>query len=403
MELAEVHGLVEAVATVDPACRELPVLSAAAASCARLRSWLDGREVALAAQTAQASSYPEKVLADAARTSVKDAERTVTRAETARVLPPLGEALTAGTVSGAHVDVAGQALRQLEPHQRSALVERAQWLVRAAQQSTPDELRRTLAGEVRRIQADDGLARLERQRRATRLRTWVDHRDGMWCLSGRFDPMTGVRLHGRLEAALAAVFVDAVPAGCPTDPGEKQDFLRARALVALTEATTPGACRPELTVVVDVAQTEATGGPVVDWGLPIEVPLAVLRDLAGTADVQTVVVAHGLVWHAPGVLDLGRACRLASRAQRRALRALYATCAIPGCAVKYDNCKLHHVVPWEDGGMTDLGNLLPLCERHHHRVHEHGWVLSLGPHRELTLTTPDGQVMTTGPPARAAA
>jgi hypothetical protein len=45
----------------------------------------------------------------------------------------------------------------------------------------------------------------------------------------------------------------------------------------------------------------------------------------------------------PGTLDLGRASRLANRAQRRALRALYAACAIPGCPVGYDHCKLHHL------------------------------------------------------------
>ena len=103
------------------------------------------------------------------------------------------------------------------------------------------------------------------------------------------------------------------------------------------------------------------------------------------------------------MLDLGRSCRLAGRAQRRALRGIYATCAIPGCAVRYDSCKLHHVIWWEDGGSTDLVNLLPLCERHHHCVHEQGWIVTLGPHRELTVTTPDGQVMTTGPPQRGVA
>jgi hypothetical protein len=141
----------------------------------------------------------------------------------------------------------------------------------------------------------------------------------------------------------------------------------------------------------------------VDWGIPVEIPWAVLADLAAEADVGTVVVRNGVVLHAPGRLDLGRASRVASRAQRRALRGLYATCAIPGCAVKYDNCKLHHVIWWEHGGATDLHNLLPLCERHHHCVHDRGWILSLGPHRQLRVQTPDGQVMTTGPPRRQAA
>ena len=141
----------------------------------------------------------------------------------------------------------------------------------------------------------------------------------MWCLTGRFDPETGVRLHGRLEAALSELFADHVPDGCPSDPCEKQDHLRAQALVALLDGQVRGVGRPEITVVVDVTQTELTGTPVVDWGIPVEVPLAVLQDLAGTADVHPVLVAGGIVWHAPGVLNLGRTSRIANRAQRRAL------------------------------------------------------------------------------------
>jgi hypothetical protein len=396
-----VHELIDTVAGVDPACRDRTVLSAAVAASARLRAWLDGRDATLAGQLEQAVSYPEKVLADAARTSVRDAERTVTRARTSRQLPQLGDALAHGMVSGAHVDVAARALGQLEPHQRVGLVDRAAWLVGVAQRTTPEEFRSALAGEVRRIQADDGMTRLERQRRASRVRTWVDHRDGMWCLSGRFDPETGLRLHGRLVAALEAHFADQVPPGCPSDPFDKQDHLRARALVKLLEADdTIRVGRPEIVVVVD---TTGPDEPAVDWAIPVEIPWTVLADLAGTADIHTVVIRNGVVLHAPGRLDLGRASRGASRAQRRALRGLYATCAIPGCAVKYDNCKLHHVIWWEHGGSTDLQNLLPLCEKHHHAVHDKGWVLSLGRRRELTVSTPDGQVMTTGPPRRQAA
>jgi hypothetical protein len=402
MRLAEVHDLVETVGRVDPACRDREVLSAVVAASARLRSWLDGRDVAIASQVEQVVSYPEKVLADAARTSLRDAERTVMRAQTSRRLPQLGEALADGVVSGAHVDAATRALGQLEPHQRVGLLDRTEWLVGVARRSTPDEFRLALDGEVRRIQADDGMTRLERQRRASRVRTWVDHRDGMWCLSGRFDPETGLRLHGRLMAALEAHFADQVPEGCPSDPFDKQDFLRARALVKLLEGDgTIRAGRPEIVIVVD---TTAPDVPVVDWGIPVEIPWSVLADLAGTqADVHTVVIRNGVVLHAPGQLDLGRASRVASRAQRRALRGLYATCAIPGCAVKYDNCKLHHLIWWENGGTTDLHNMLPLCEKHHHCVHDRGWTLTLGPRRELTVQTPDGHVMSTGPPRRQAA
>ena len=64
--------------------------------------------------------------------------------------------------------------------------------------------------------------------------------------------------------------------------------------------------------------------------------------------------------------------------------------------------KAHHVWWWEHGGPTDLDNLLPICNRHHHCVHDHGWKLKLLPDRTLEITLPDGETMTTGPPQREA-
>ena len=92
------------------------------------------------------------------------------------------------------------------------------------------------------------------------------------------------------------------------------------------------------------------------------------------------------------VLDVGRQRRLATRAQRRALRAMYRSCAHPSCTVPFDSCRIHHVIYWERGGTSNLDNLLPLCERHHHLVHEGGWTLQLFPDRRTTWRTPDGTV-----------
>ena len=103
------------------------------------------------------------------------------------------------------------------------------------------------------------------------------------------------------------------------------------------------------------------------------------------------------------VLDLGRTQRVANRDQRHALRSLYTTCAIPGCNVHYQRCKLHHVIWWRHGGRTDLDNLLPVCAQHHTRLHTEMWELTLGPNRQLTIRLPDGNILTTGPPTRHAA
>ena len=151
------------------------------------------------------------------------------------------------------------------------------------------------------------------------------------------------------------------------------------------------------------ADDEAREDPVVDWGLPVEVPYRVLADLLAEAEVHAVVVRNGVVLHAPGELNLGRSTRLAGKAQRRALRALYATCAIPGCSVRFDRCKIHHVRWWRHGGRTDLENLLPVCVHHHAMVHDAGWVVVLGPDRALEVRYPDGMVHNTGPPSRRAA
>ncbi len=98
----------------------------------------------------------------------------------------------------------------------------------------------------------------------------------------------------------------------------------------------------------------------------VEVPTRVLAELADTADLHAVIVRNGVVLHAPGELTLGRTTRLANRAQRRALRGLYRCCAIPGCSVAYDRCKLHHIIWWRHGGRTDLDNLLPRLRRPPH-------------------------------------
>jgi hypothetical protein len=158
--------------------------------------------------------------------------------------------------------------------------------------------------------------------------------------------------------------------------------------------------RPEIVVVVD--HTTAASEPVVDWGLPVELPRQVLADLYQTATVSTVVVRNGVIIDAPGELDLGRSTRLANRAQRRALGAIYATCAIPGCQVRYSRTRLHHIIWWHHNGRTNLDNLLPVCEQHHQNIHNDGWLLTLAPDRTLTIQFPDGSIMTTGPPRRLA-
>ena len=403
MRTEVVQNLVGRVAGVGAGCTDWEVLRAGVADLRQLKSWVEGREVAFAQQIAKVSSFPEKSLAEAGNTSLRNSGRLLERAETADAVPAFGTSLDAGRMSGEHVDVLTRTLREMQPAVRGKLVDQAEHLVTLAERTTPDEFARRVRDEARRLEADgDGLARLERQRRAIRMNSWTDKSTGMGRWSVTLDPATWATLEIRLDAQIEAMFHDAHPEGCPTDLLERQSFLRAHALLTLLDRKGTRSGRPEIIVVEDHTNPLPDGRPSLDWGVDVDLPREFLDELRPAATVHSIKVRHGVVVHAPGTLDLGRTTRLANRAQRRALRGVYATCAIPGCCVRYGRTKLHHVIWWRRGGRTDLENLLPLCEIHHQKVHHDGWLVTLGAHRELTLTLPDGQVMSTGPPKRGA-
>jgi hypothetical protein len=364
-----------------------------------LRGWLSAVEADVTGRLAEAVSFPEAAIAESTRTGLSGASKTLERSRTLGAAPDLASALDGGEITGGHIDVVTRVAAGLDAGQRLALIERCDRLSAVAQAATVEQWGRRIRDEARRLQRDDGTAELERQRRSVRLSTWVDA-EGMWNLRGRFDPVTGVRLSARSDIAVETLFAESSPDLCPRDPVERQKFLTAHAMVRLLDGA--GGCKPGRAEFVAVIDADAPGspGPVVEWSIPVEIPARVLADLAGESDVHAVIVRNGVVLHAPGELDLGRTTRLANRAQRRALRGLYATCGIPGCGVHFDRCELHHVVWWQLGGRTDLANLVPICTKHHGKIHHDGWVIALGPNRELILTLPDGTVHSTGPPGR---
>lgn len=396
----------------------------------QIRAWVDGHEAWLVRSLAEVDSFPEATIAETSGGSLANASKTKERADTLGSLPSLAGALEDGTVTAGHIDVVTRAGKQLDAKQRQQLFDTVDHLTGVAAAATVEQFNNRVRLEVKQLQFDDGESRLARQKRNTRLSTWTDD-DGMWNLRGVFDPETGIRLWSVLDATITTAFAEATPEHCPEDPMEKQRFLGAHALARLIGGCAParqpgagagrtsvgpstpvderlpsdnarnvvvGMGRPSVVVVID-ADAPNHEGPVAQWGIPVELPVRVVAELAGTADVTTVVVRNGVVVHAPGVLDLGRSTRLANRAQRRALRGLYRCCAVPGCSVGFDRCKIHHIVWWRHGGRTDIDNLLPVCSTHHSNIHDHGWQVELGPSRQLVLRLPDGAIRNTGPPS----
>ena len=371
-----------------------------------LRSWVESRSLAVTARlnalaTEEPGIFPEQVVADATRVSLNQAIQPFKRAEAVDLLPEFGAALATGAVNVDHVDLLARSVAGLDAPTRQRLAERDEFLTEVATRTTSGEFARTLRSEIRRAQRDDGIATLQQQRRNTRLRTWVDRETGMWCLRGEFDPETGAILETRLNRAVEALFHDTTPDTCPADLVDKQHHLRALALFSLTAGKTTGRGGSiDMSILID-AKTLLDGvhdHSVIDCGLGIELPIETLRRMACYADITPIIVG------ADGVhLELQQTTRLANREQRRALRAMYKGCAVPGCCVAWDYVVIHHLKYFRNGGPTDIANLLPLCHKHHHLAHEGGWQFRLDTNRNLTIIRRDGTQMTTGPPRALAA
>jgi hypothetical protein len=340
------------------------------AAAGQLRGWLDATVLALTVEVAAVGDVAEMRLQDSARLSARSVEREIRRARVVDAVPALGDALGEGEVSVDHVDVLERALKRLDPDQRFTLLSGSEDLVHIAREETPERFERVVQGKVARLLTEaDREARLAKQRRDTRVRTWVDKVTGMWNIRGEFDPVTGMRLQILIDQRHDALFAGQVPDEAPADPLDRAQYLRGLALVDLIDRPGAGA-RPE--VVVVLRPDAVSGETEVDWRLPIDVPRAVLEQLiTDPATLITPVIIMGdLVVHAGGALNLGRSTRIANRAQRRALQAVHSTCAIDGCDVPFHRCEIHHVTWWRNGGRTDLSELQPVCDRHHALIHQ---------------------------------
>jgi hypothetical protein len=403
MDLGRLRAIINETALTDlAACRtELDHLRVARAALDTRELEVMGRLDEIAAE--QPSVFPEDELARAAKTSLGKSAKVRKRKKACDDIPELADALANGDTTGERVDTFANATAGLKPEELEKVAEHGALIAAAAANSTDRQYREMLDRLVGKARADDGLDKLARQRRDTRLRFWTGD-DGMLNVAGRFDPVRGAELQGRVSNAAEALFhgkkPSALPDDMPDDPSERNDHLNALALLSLSEGKGTSGL-PDVTVLID-EKTLLDGRrhehSIVDAGLGrFGLPIETIRRWACLGTVTPVVVG------ADGVrLFLGRETRLANRAQRRALRVLYRTCAL--CEVPFEHTQAHHV-SWYglQQGLTDIDNLVPLCSKDHHLVHEGGWQLILEPDRTLTVIRPGGHITTHGPPrARAA-
>ena len=411
--MADWGAVVSELERVDVAACDAIQLGDAVAAATGVRHWLDALCARLAARAdtlhadGGGTADGAETIRTAGRWSNRDAHQVAERGRVIEAIPELGTRLAAGAVSANHVDVVARATRRLEPDARVRLLAKADELVEMAELVAPEVFERHCTVLARQASEDDGLGEFERQRRATRLKKWVNQHTGMYVINGEFDPELGGKvftaLDREIEARWRAAQDDGHSAhdrsaddrsagdGPMPDTVRSNEQLAAHALAGLVtgERTSRAAGAAEMVVLIDLDSLvggahDATLCRLAD-GSPI--PVATARRLACEANLIPVVLDGE-----SQALDVGSASRLATWAQRRALRAMYATCTIPDCHVKFDRCQIHHTVEWHHGGRTDLADLGPVCHEHHHQVHEGGWRLSFDADRTAHWWRPDGEL-----------
>jgi hypothetical protein len=374
-----VVGLVATLAAADPAGVDEADVPALVAMSLQLRGWLDAFDASLA-------SRPGVDLSGGGRRSAREVEQVHARASVCAAMPDVHAALAAGVVSVGHVDAIARAADRLEPAERDDLAALAPQLVEAARRQSVETFGRETRRLAALLSADGGLGHHERLRQQRSLRRWVD-RQGLCHTHITLDPEADARLSNALDAAVASERVK----------HETRTFEQLKADAFMTLVTAPRATgrRPaEVTVLVDEASLRAGlhARSVCETSDGLPLPVEAVRRLCCDADIIPIVLdGQGVA------VDQGRKQRVATAAQRRQLRAMYRGCGFPDCEVRFADCEIHHVIEWiKQRGPTDLDNLLPLCSRHHHTVHDGGWTLNLHADRTIELRRPDGTLHTNG-------
>jgi hypothetical protein len=383
------RGVGEAIAgllAVDVTVCDRAGLGVAVKLAQRVRGWVDAVDVAIARRSRELaaegrSESAAEVLSGYGRRSTRETKAASDRSEVCEQMPGFEAAMATGTVSSGHVDAVANAAKGLDDAGRERLGELQDDLLGFARVEPVSRFERRCRLLAKRLAGDEGESELDKQKAAVSVRRWVDKHDGMHHTHLALDPERDAKLWAAIDAQLASL------KQTEGNSGICIDVLLADSVVAAVSGERRGERRvPEICVHIDY-DTMLNGlhdHSLCETSDGIPLPPETVRRLACEAAIVPIVLNS-----AGEVLDCGREVRVANRAQRRALRAMYHTCAYPHCDVSFDRCDIHHVIAWLRHGRTDLDNLLPLCSRHHHLVHEGRWRLTLDKHRVITIHRPD--------------
>jgi 5-methylcytosine-specific restriction protein A len=189
-------------------------------------------------------------------------------------------------------------------------------------------------------------------------------------LKGRFDDAA------MFDAVAAVVDAKAKPLTGEDDRSAAQRQAEALAEVCgfvLDHGDLPhaGGGRPHLNVLVRLEDLEnRCRAAVLDFGGTVT-PES-LRMLACDAAVVPIVMGGK-----GQPLDVGRLTRTIPDGLRRAVVARGGGCEFPGCGRPPSWCEVHHIVPWQEGGVTALHNSVMACRVHHRLLHHSEWIVRI--------------------------
>lgn len=299
------------------------------------------------------------------------------------VLPARHEALVDAMGTGAmRVLGAAQVLETLDeiaPYSSPAeRVEVERFLVDTAPELTDRQFTRVCRSMLSRFNPD-GAAPREEELRDKRGLVKRRTREGLaqWVLT--LDPESEGFLSTGVDARTAPrrlpTFSD------PTQPIPDGDdrTLRQRQLDALVSIARESlahdtgrlagtAVTVSVSVTLDALRTGLGTAKIAGVDEPISAATA--RRLAADAAIIPVVLGSE-----SEPLDMGRAVRLATEPQRRALEIRDQGCIWWSCTAPPGWCEVAHIEPWASGGATDLDNMMLLCAFHHRCFDNDGWRL----------------------------
>ena len=205
--------------------------------------------------------------------------------------------------------------------------------------------------------------------------------DGMYCVDAILDPECGAALRTALDSLAKRL-------GPDDDRSHKQrmaDSLNELVHHAMDKGTLPrrNGVKPHVNVTTTLEGLKNEfGAPPADLELSLPISTRTLERIACDCTISRVLLADSMV------IDVGRATRVVSAPQRRALRVRDRGCRWPGCDRQVNWSTPHHIVAWARRGPGNLPNLVLLCYFHHRLVHEGGWqVVKSG--REFRFVPPD--------------